>query len=235
MSEENKHESVIEIKEVNKTFIAGNNNIEALKNINLNICSTDFAVLYGPSGCGKSTLFNVILGLEEPTKGEITIRDTKIYHLDDDERSKFRAKKIGTVYQMLYWVKSLNVIENVALPLIISGQSEKKSMEDAKKLLESLHITDLSKQKPTQLSGGQQQKVGLARALITNPWILLADEPTGNLDSRSGNEIMEIFRDLNIRHKRTILMVTHNEQYFDYGTRKIEMKDGQIINDIKHG
>jgi len=155
--------------------------------------------------------------------------------MDDDERSTFRSKKIGMIYQMPYWIKSLNVVENVALPLIIEGVKESEAMRHAKTILTDLGIADLAKQMPTQLSGGQQQKAGLARALVSNPWILMADEPTGNLDSKSGDEIMEIFRELNKKHKRTILMVTHNEQYFNYGTRKIEMKDGEIIKDSKNG
>lgn len=236
MTEEiKKHETVISVKDVDKDFVVGKNTIKVLKKINLDIRSTDFIVLFGPSGCGKSTLFNIILGLDEPTKGEVIVRDTKIYNLDDDQRSKFRAKKIGMIYQMPYWIKSLNVIENVALPLIIEGEKEADAVRRARKTLAEIGIVDLSKQVPTQLSGGEQQKVGLARALVSNPWILMADEPTGNLDSKSGQEIMEIFRELNQKHKRTILMVTHNEEYFDYGTRKVEMKDGEIIKDSKNG
>jgi putative ABC transport system ATP-binding protein len=229
------HETVISVKDVDKDFAVGKNTIKVLKKINIDVRSTDFIVVYGSSGCGKSTLFNIILGLDQPTKGEVIVRDTKIYNLDDDQRAKFRAKKIGMIYQMPYWIKSLNVIENVALPLIIEGEKEADAIRHAKRVLSDIGISDLSKQIPTQLSGGEQQKVGLARALVSNPWILMADEPTGNLDSKSGKEIMEIFRDLNQKHKRTILMVTHNEEYFDYGTRKVEMKDGEIIKDTKNG
>lgn len=236
MTEEIKtHEVVIDVKDVDKDFAVGKNTIKVLKKINIDVRSTDFIVVYGPSGCGKSTLFNIILGLDQPTKGEVIVRDTKIYNLDDDQRAKFRAKKIGMIYQMPYWIKSLNVIENVALPLIIEGEKEADAIRHAKRVLSDIGISDLSKQIPTQLSGGEQQKVGLARALVSNPWILMADEPTGNLDSKSGKEIMEIFRDLNQKHKRTILMVTHNEEYFNYGTRKVEMKDGEIIKDTKNG
>lgn len=229
------HEVVIDVKGVDKDFVVGKNTIKVLKKIDIDVRSTDFVVIYGPSGCGKSTLFNIILGLDMPTKGEVIVRGTKIYNLDDDQRAKFRAKKIGMIYQMPYWIKSLNVIENVALPLIIEGEKEADAIRHTKRILADIGISDLSGQIPTQLSGGEQQKVGLARALVSNPWILMADEPTGNLDSKSGKEIMEIFRDLNQKHKRTILMVTHNEEYFDYGTRKVEMKDGEIIKDSRHG
>ena len=236
MSEELKtHETIIDVKDVDKSFIVGKNIIKALKGVNLSVKSTDFIVLLGPSGCGKSTLFNIILGLDKPTKGEVTIRGTKIYNLDDDERATFRSKKIGMIYQMPYWIKSLNVIENVALPLIIEGEKEDEALRHAHRTLLDIGISDLALQTPTQLSGGQQQKVGLARALVSNPWILMADEPTGNLDSASGNEIIKIFKDLNQKYKRTILMVTHNEEYWDLGDRRIEMKDGEIVKDTNHG
>jgi putative ABC transport system ATP-binding protein len=230
-----RHGAVINVRDVDKDFLVGKNTIKVLKKINIDVHSTDFIVVYGPSGCGKSTLFNIILGLDKPTNGEVIVRDTMIYNLDDDERAKFRAKKIGMIYQMPYWIKSLNVVENVALPLIIEGEKEQGAIRHAKKVLADIGISDLSKQIPTQLSGGEQQKAGLARALVSNPWILMADEPTGNLDSKSGKEIMEIFRELNQKYKRTILMVTHNEEYFNYGTRKIEMRDGEIVKDIKNG
>lgn len=233
--EQKKHEIIIDVKDVAKDFVVGKNTIKALKDINLSVKSTDFIVLFGPSGCGKSTLFNVILGLDKPTSGSVQVRSTNIYNLDDDERANFRSKKIGMIYQMPYWIKSLNVIENVALPLIIEGQKETEAINHAHKALTDLGLTELSRQIPTQLSGGQQQKVGLARALISNPWILMADEPTGNLDSKSGQEIMKIFKDLNQKYKRTILMVTHNEEYWDFGTRRIEMRDGEIVKDTQHG
>jgi len=231
---ESKHETIIKVKGVAKDFAVGKNTITALKNIDLEVKSTDFIVIFGPSGCGKSTLFNIILGLDEPTKGEVTIRDTKIYKLGDDERSKFRAKKIGMVYQMPQWIKSLNVIENVAFPLIVEGMKEKDAIVKAHHTLSDLHIADLSKQLPTQLSGGEQQRVGLARALVSNPWIIMADEPTGNLDTTSGDQIMSILTELNVKSKRTIMMVTHNGAYWDCGTRRIGMRDGQITEDTRH-
>jgi len=234
MEGQSKHEVIIKIDKVKKDFVVGDNVIHALGEVDLKIESTDFVVIYGPSGCGKSTLLNVILGLEKPSAGTVTIRETKIYSMDDDERSKFRAKKIGMVYQMPYWIKSLNVIENVALPLIVEGMKEKEAIRHAVSILTELNITKLAKQRPTSLSGGQQQRVGLARALASNPWILMADEPTGNLDSSASDEMMALFDELNRKYKRTIIMVTHNPAYFEIGTRIIEMKDGQIIKDTKH-
>ena len=227
------HETIIDINGVYKDFHVGKNTINALTDINLEVKATDFIVLFGPSGCGKSTLFNIILGLEPPTKGEVKIRDTHIYKLSDDERAKFRIKKIGMVYQMSNWIKSLNVVENVAFPLIAEGIKEKEAIVRAHKVLSEVGVAELAKQSPNELSGGQQQKVGTARALVSNPWIVLADEPTGNLDSKSGDEIMAVFRDLNQKGKRTIMMVTHNEKYWDYGNRRVELEDGRIAKDTR--
>lgn len=225
------HETIIEVKNMSKDFLVGKHTIKALTDINLKVKATDFIVLFGPSGCGKSTLFNIILGLDAPTKGTVDIRDTIIYNLDDDQRAKFRVKKIGMVYQMSNWIKSLNVVENIAFPLITEGVGEGEAIARAHKIMKEIGVEDLARQVPTQLSGGEQQKIGICRALVTNPWILLADEPTGTLDSTSGDEILGIFQELNLRHKRTIIMITHNSAYWDCGNRRIEMKDGKIIKD----
>jgi len=227
------HEVVIDVEEVKKNFILGSRVIQALKDVSLQVRSTDFLVVFGPSGCGKSTLLNIILGLDKPTKGKIKVRGTDVYSLDEDQRAAFRAKKMGMIHQMPYWIKSLNAIENIALPLVVEGGREEKAMQEARKTMQELGIINLASQIPTQLSGGEQQKVGLARALVSDPWILLADEPTGNLDSKSGNEIMELFKLLNQKYKRTIILVTHNEEYWSWGTRRVEMKDGGIVKDTK--
>lgn len=231
---EHHHEVIINVEETSKDFVLGSRAIQALKVINLEVRATDFLVIFGPSGCGKSTLLNIILGLDRPTKGKVEVRGTNIYNLDEDQRAAFRAKKMGMIHQMSYWIKSLNVIENIALPLIIEGKEEEKAMIAAEVVMRELGIINLAKQIPTQLSGGEQQKVGLARALISDPWILLADEPTGNLDSKSGDEIMNLLKELNTKHKRTIILVTHNEAYWDFGNRRIEMKDGEIVKDTDH-
>ena len=228
------HDVVIDVEEVKKNFIVGSRVIQALKLVNLQVRATDFLIIFGPSGCGKSTLLNIILGLDKPTKGKVRVRGTDVYGLDEDQRAAFRAKKMGMIHQMPYWIKSLNAIENVALPLVIEGGQEKKAMHRAREIMQDLGITELSKQIPTQLSGGEQQKVGLARALVSDPWILLADEPTGNLDSKSGDEIMSLFKLLNQKHKRTIILVTHNEEYWQLGTRRIEMRDGEIVEEVNH-
>lgn len=230
-----KHEKIIDVSGLKKVFKVGDSVIDGLRGIDLKVYATDFMVVFGPSGCGKSTLLNIISGIDTPSEGKVKIRDTDIFKLNEDERGEFRSKKMGLVHQLPYWIKSLSVLENVALPLIIEGEKPKFAKEKAMELMNNINITKLAKQRPTQLSGGQQQKVGIARALISNPWILLADEPTGNLDSTSADEIMALFDMLNRKHKRTIIMVTHNQAYWDIGTRRIEMRDGTIAQEDNHG
>lgn len=229
------HEVVIKVENLKKRFYIGANIIRALRGVNLGVRSTEFAIIYGPSGCGKTTLINIIAGIDRPSEGKVEIRETDLFQLNPDERGIFRSKKMGIVHQLSSWVKSLNVFENVALPLIIQGEDESVATKRARRVMREIGILELGHQMPTQLSGGQQQKVALARALVTNPWIILADEPTGNLDSGSADEIMAIFDLLNKEYKRTIILVTHNQAYWTIGTRRIEMKDGQIIKDTRSG
>ena len=229
------HETIIKVDGISKVFDLGKRKIEALAEVNLEIKSRDFLLIFGPSGCGKSTLLNAIIGADEPTTGKVTVRGENIYSMNEDERGIFRSKKMGIIYQMFYWIKSLNVVENVAMPLIIEGVNKKKAIEKAYDLLEKLKIKKLATQIPTQLSGGEQQRIGFARAMISNPWIIIADEPTGNLDSTSSDEMMSLFDSLNQDMKKTIILVTHNPAYWEVGTRRIEMKDGRIVKEVNHG
>lgn len=228
------HEPIIEVKNLTKHFQVGKNKIEALRGVSFDVYPADFVIIFGPSGCGKSTLLNIVCGIDSPSGGDIKIRDTKIFNLSDDSRGIFRSKKMGIIQQLSNWIKSLNVVENIALPLIIEGISEEKAIEKALSIMDELKIRSLARQRPTQLSGGEQQKVGLARALVTNPWIILADEPTGNLDSTSSDEIIAIFDLLNRKFRRTIILVTHNQQYWTLGSQRIEMKDGVILKKSHH-
>lgn len=223
-----KRKPVIEVKNVNKSFDVGKGTVDVLKDINLEIFAGEFVVIFGPSGCGKSTLLNSLVGLENPTSGKVIVRNQDIYALTSDDRSVFRRKKFGIVYQASNWIKSLNVVENVAFPLILSGVAEKKAVKRARNLLNLFRLEEFEKNIPTELSGGQQQRVTVARALITNPWILVADEPTGNLDTTSANDLMYAFQFLNNESKRTIIMVTHNPDYEKYATRIIKMEDGKV-------
>lgn len=227
--------SIIETENLQKTFYVGKNQIRALRGVNFKVKPADFIVVFGPSGCGKTTLLNIISGIDKPTSGKVLVGGMDIFALDEEKRGLLRAKKMGIIHQMPYWVKSLNVLENVALPLIIKGENRKWALAHALTILKELGINHLARQKPTQLSGGEQQKVGFARSSATNPWIILADEPTGNLDSKAAIEIMKLFKLLNSKHRRTIVLVTHNEKYWQFGNRRIEMEDGLIIKDTNHG
>lgn len=231
----NHKEAAIRVEKVSKIFDLGSRKIQALSDINLEVKSEDFLVVFGPSGCGKSTLLNIIVGVDEPTTGKVIVRDKNIFHLNEDERGIFRSKKMGIIYQMFYWMKSLNVLENVAMPLIIEGVKERVAKERAMIFLDELKIGKLAMQMPTQLSGGEQQKIAFARALISDPHIIIADEPTGNLDSTASDEIMSLFVSLNEERKKTIVLVTHNQAYWDLGTDRIEMKDGVIVKEVNHG
>jgi putative ABC transport system ATP-binding protein len=219
---------IIGIQNINKAFQVGKNQVDVLKGVNLNIMPGEFVILFGQSGCGKSTLINTIIGLERPNSGDIIIRGRKLYDLGEDARAKVRQDRFGIVYQQANWIKSLNVVENVAYPLMISGYNRRAAIKRAERTLELLKLAEFSKYTPTELSGGQQQKVALCRAIINNPWIIVADEPTGNLDTNSAEEVMGIFKTINDQAKRTVLMVSHNPEYEKYATKVIYMKDGII-------
>ena len=231
MANEKNKKLVISVENLIKTFYLGQKEIGALSGVDLKVFEGDFVVIFGPSGCSKSTLLNILEGLEAPTSGECYINGKNIYALEDDERAKFRGKTFGIIHQRSYWVQSLNVLENVALPLITNGADEKQSLQNAAEILESLKCGELSYQKPGQLSGGEQQKASCARALVSDPEILIADEPTGNLDSTSADALVGIIESLNRGWKKTVVMVTHNPAYREVGNRQIEMRDGKIIKE----
>lgn len=235
MEEKSEEEVVIQIESLHKDFIVDKETIQALRGIDLKVHAEDFLVIFGPSGCGKSTLLNIILGIDKPTSGTVLVYGKNIFKFSDDGRGVYRSRKIGMVHQMPYWVKTLNVLENIAMPLIIRGLKQKNAIERAGEVMRGMRIEELSDHFPTQLSGGQQQRAGVARAVVADPWIIIADEPTGNLDSTGAKEIMDMLADLNRTQKKTVILVTHNEEYWGVGTRRIEMKDGKIIKDDNHG
>lgn len=223
-------EPIIQIEKVSKHFDLGISKVDALNGVDLTIHSKDFAIIYGPSGCGKSTLLNIISGLEEPTVGTVKVRGDDIYKLSEDQRAQFRSEKFGIITQSSHWVQSLNVWQNVAIPLVLKGNSFSSSRKRALEMLSDVGMADFANNPPNKLSGGQQQRVSIARALIRNPWIIIADEPTGNLDTHTSDTIMAIFQRLNTESKRTIIMVTHNLVYLPFATAKIAMRDGLIAS-----
>ena len=225
------HHEVVKVRNVYKKFKIGEDEVPVLKHLDVTFYSGEFVMIFGPSGCGKSTFLHTVLGLEEPTSGKVFLRDIDLYSLPTDDRATFRHEKIGMIFQQSNWIKSLNVVDNVAYPLMLSGVK----YADARGLaLERLHEVGMemhAKQKPTELSGGQQQKVALARALVTNPWIIVADEPTGNLDTTSGYEVVHMLAWLNRVKRRMIIMVTHDNRFLNIATRRVHMTDGKIVND----
>jgi len=225
------HHTVIKLEHVYKFFQVGERRLRILRNIDLNFYSGEFVILYGPSGCGKSTFLHTVLGLEPPSHGKIYLRENNLYEMNNDERTNFRREKIGMVFQQSNWIKALTVWENVAYPLYLSGLSQDEAKKRALKVLAEVEMADYAQNRPAQLSGGQQQRVALARAISTDPWIIICDEPTGNLDTAAGAEIITLLAKLNRLHRRMILMVTHDMSFLPLATRWVAMRDGEIIYD----
>ena len=221
---------LITIKNLNKEFPIGRDKIHILKDVSIDIDEDKFVILFGPSGCGKSTLLHTMIGLEKPTSGTVSIANIDLHDKTEDELSDFRLEKIGIVYQRPDWIRSLTVVENISFPLAVKGVSKNERVEKALKLLKQFDLVERAYFKPTELSGGQQQKVEIARALINDPEILVADEPTGNLDTNSAAKVMQMFKDLNEKHNLTIIMVTHNMEYVQYASQTVYMRDGKILS-----
>jgi len=220
--------SLIKLSNVNKIFQLDEElTFQALKNINLEIKKGEFVAIIGPSGSGKSTLMNILGLLDHPTSGSYHLEGSDVAHLKDDHRAQLRNQKIGFVFQSFNLLARTKACENVALPLIYSGVAKEVREKQAKKSLDSVGLSDKYDSKPSQLSGGQQQRVAIARALVTNPEIIFADEPTGNLDSKSGVEILSILKRLNSEGK-TIILITHDKNIAGNAQRIIRIKDGEI-------
>jgi putative ABC transport system ATP-binding protein len=231
MSKEN-NETIIELKAVTKRYGFGDAESYALHNFDLTVKRGEFIMIMGPSGCGKTTLLNIIGLLDKPTSGEYLLNGKNVEKIPSRRKAHFRAKEIGFIFQNFNLIPNLSVIENVSLPLIYSGHHKTRRLRKADDILEHFHLREREYYMPYQLSGGQQQRVAIARSLISDPSIILADEPTGNLDSRSSHIIMEELRDIHAQGN-TIIMVTHNPALTTYATRVINMLDGEIDTDIK--
>ena len=221
--------TMIKLTQINKIYRTDEIETQALENVNLEVKKGEFLSIMGPSGCGKSTLLNIMGLLDSPTSGTIEINGTRTETMDDKQLASFRNKTLGFVFQSFHLINSLNVIDNVELPLLYRKISAKERTRLAKEMLERVGLTHRMYHMPTQLSGGQCQRVAIARAIIGNPEIILADEPTGNLDSKMGAEVMEILHKLNREDGRTIVMVTHNEEQAKQTSRTIRFFDGRQI------
>ncbi|MBR5150674.1 MAG: ABC transporter ATP-binding protein [Bacteroidaceae bacterium] len=220
---------MIKLTGVNKIYRTDSVETQALENVNIEVHKGEFLSIMGPSGCGKSTLLNIMGLLDKPTSGTIEIAGTTVDEMTEKELAAFRNNTLGFVFQSFHLINSLNVIDNVELPLLYRKISAKERTRLAKEMLERVGLTHRMYHMPTQLSGGQCQRVAIARAIIGNPEIILADEPTGNLDSKMGAEVMEILHKLNREDGRTIVMVTHNEEQAKQTSRTIRFFDGRQI------
>ena len=220
---------MIKLTEINKIYRTDEVETQALENVNLEVKKGEFLSIMGPSGCGKSTLLNIMGLLDTPTSGSIEINGTSIQGMKDGELAAFRNRTLGFVFQSFHLINSLNVLDNVELPLLYRKVSAKERRERAKEVLERVGLSHRMRHFPTQLSGGQCQRVAIARAIIGNPEIILADEPTGNLDSKMGAEVMEILQRLNKEDGRTIVMVTHNEAQAKQTQRIVRFFDGRQV------
>lgn len=229
----NTNQLAIEVRNLKKSFPVGTSEEHALVDTSASIKKGGFAIIFGPSGSGKSTLLNMIIGLELPTSGEVFVEGVAMHRLDDDARARIRMESFGVVYQQPLWVKSLTVIENVALPAILDGVTKEVATERAHRLLEGVGMSEYHHYRPAELSGGQQQRTSLARALILDPPILILDEPTGNLDTQNADHMIDILQSLNRQRNVTIVMVTHNLSYLKYADHTIEIVDGTVKNQNK--
>lgn len=221
---------IIEVKDVYKTYDTGVLKFTALKGINLSIDRGEFTSIMGPSGSGKSTFMNILGCLDKMDKGMYILNNKNISHLEDNEIAKIRNKEIGFVFQAFNLLPRMTILENVELPMVYAGVSKKERREKALNALEKVGLSDRIAHRPTEISGGQKQRVAIARAIVNNPSVIMADEPTGNLDSKSTFEILKIFQDLN-NEGSTIIMVTHEPDVAKYTKRIVKFRDGEIVSD----
>ena len=221
--------AMIKLTGINKIYRTNEIETLALENVNLDVEIGEFVSIMGPSGCGKSTLLNIMGLLDAPSSGKIEINGTSVENMKDKELAAFRNKTLGFVFQSFHLINSLNVIDNVELPLLYRKMPAKERTRLAKEVLERVGLSHRMRHMPTQLSGGQCQRVAIARAIVGNPEIILADEPTGNLDSKMGAEVMELLHKLNKEDGRTIVMVTHNEEQAKQTSRTIRFFDGRQV------
>ena len=220
---------IIKLKDVWKTYYMGDISLDVLKDVNVKIEAGEFVVIVGPSGSGKSTMMNQVGILDMPTKGKVYFRGKDLTKLTESDLAQLRGKKIGFVFQQFNLINTLTALENVTLPTIFQNMDEETRNNKAKALLTKVGLGDRMNHRPNELSGGQQQRVAIARALINDPEIILADEPTGNLDSKSGHQVMEMLTDFHKKEGKTIILVTHDVDLVKYSEKTIYLKDGKVV------
>lgn len=220
---------IIEVKNLYKLYRVGDEVVRALDGVDFNIYEGEFCAIVGTSGSGKSTLLNMLAGLEKPTKGEVIISGEHIEKKNEEQLVQFRRDNVGFIFQSFHLLGTLNALENVALPLSFRGESKDSRLKKADKMLDLVNLKKHKKHMPNQMSGGQQQRVGVARALVVDPKIIFADEPTGNLDSHTSEEVMELMKRVVKEQKKTLVMVTHDAHLATYADRVFHIRDGKIL------
>lgn len=220
---------VIEVKNLYKLYRVGDSVVRALNGVDFEINEGEFCAIVGTSGSGKSTLLNMLAGLEKPTKGEVIISGQHMEDLKEDGLVKFRRENVGFIFQSFHLIGTMNALENVALPLTFRGEGKSSRLKKADEMLNLVNLENHKKHLPNQMSGGQQQRVGVARALVVNPRIIFADEPTGNLDSHTSEEVMKLMQQVVWEQKKTLVMVTHDSHLASYADRVFHITDGKIV------
>lgn len=220
--------TIIQATNISQEFRIGDEVVRPINNASFELLENSFNIIYGPSGSGKSTLLNILTGLQRPTTGTVTFDGREVYNLSSDELAFFRATRLGIVYQSNYWVKSLTAIENVSLPLYFLGYNRQRAAEVAQFALDQVEMGAYAKKYPVLLSGGEQQRIAMARALVSSPLFIIADEPTGSLDSTNGDKIMTLLRNAQQQNRRTIILVTHNMEYLPLADNLLHIEDGHI-------
>ena len=220
---------VIEVRDLYKLYRVGDEIVRALDGVNFDICEGEFCAIVGTSGSGKSTLLNMLAGLEKPTKGSVVIAGQHIETLNEDQLVRFRRDHVGFIFQSFHLLGTMNAVENVALPLSFRGIPKDIRLKKADKMLDLVNLKKHKKHLPNQMSGGRQQRVGVARALVVDPKIIFADEPTGNLDSHTSEEVMELMQKVVREQKKTLVMVTHDQHLAAYADRIFHIRDGKIL------
>ena len=225
--------SLIQTENLTKVYGSGETAVTALDHVNLNVNAGEFVAVMGPSGCGKSTLLHLLGGLDRPSEGGVSIDGTAIADMKDDDLTKLRRRKMGFIFQFFNLIPVLNAVENASLPVTLDGVKPVEAKKRAAEWLTRFGLGDRLASRPDQLSGGQQQRVAVARALVAEPALILADEPTGNLDTRSGDEIASLLRQVTKEYGRTVVMVTHDPRIAAYADRIIFLKDGKVVDETQ--
>jgi putative ABC transport system ATP-binding protein len=227
----NANDYIISASQVFKTYTTGRVSVHALRGIDLHVQKGEMVAIMGPSGCGKTTMLNCLSGLDSTDSGEIFVESMQLHKLPDDERSDYRAQRMGFIFQLYNLLPVLTAVENVEMPLLISGVNSQEARRRSLEMLETVGLANWTQHLPAELSGGQRQRVTIARALINNPAIIWADEPTGDLDSETTQDIMDLLLSLNRENSQTFVLVTHSREVGEMCDRIVRMRDGQIVDD----